>query len=155
MKRILRPLGLFPNPCLLAFYPASRLTGMSSRTKGWTYVLSQSGHSAKEEAERIEMLPTREVEHQNKSIPPLSQSRRGDMACETLYVHKHVQYERIAESGAAERGIEIHALLAAYINHLVRTNRSTDLEIFDSLMKGASSEAREVLGRFRDKHAFD
>jgi hypothetical protein len=33
----------------------------------------------------------REVEHGKKSIPPLSQSRYGDMACETLYVRKHVQ----------------------------------------------------------------
>jgi hypothetical protein len=37
----------------------------------------------------------------------------------------------------------------------MRATRSTDLEVFDALMKAASSEAREVLDRFRDNHAFD
>ena|ERR1700757_1792956 len=89
------------------------------------------------------------------SLPALSQSRHGDMACETLYVHKHVQGERSGESEAAARGIEIHQILATYISHLVLAKRSTDLDLLDALMKGASSEAREALERFRDNHAFD
>ena len=97
----------------------------------------------------------RALEHQKKSLPPLSQSRYGDMACETLYVHKHIRCERIAESQAAERGIEVHEILATYINHLVRARRSSDLQIFDALMKGVGSEAREVLEKFRDNHIFD
>lgn len=97
----------------------------------------------------------REVEHEKKSIPPLSQSRHGDMACETLYVRKHVQCARLGESEPAARGIEIHQILASYINHLVRTKRATDVEAFDCLMRAASAEAREVLERFRDNHAFD
>lgn len=88
-------------------------------------------------------------------LPPLSQSRYGDMACEILYVHKHVRCEATAESEAAARGIAIHEILATYIDRLVTTRLSTDLEVFDALMKGASSEAREVLERFRDNHAFD
>ncbi len=88
-------------------------------------------------------------------IPPLSQSRHGDMACEALYVHKHVQCARVGESEPAARGIEIHQILATYINHLVRTRRGTDLEVFDALIKDASAEAREVLQKFRDSHTFD
>jgi hypothetical protein len=83
-------------------------------------------------------------------LPPLSQSRHGDMACETLYVHKHVRCESAAESEAAARGIEIHQIVATYINHLVGAQRSTDLGVLDALMKGASGEAREVLERVRD-----
>jgi PD-(D/E)XK nuclease superfamily protein len=90
-----------------------------------------------------------------RPIPPLSQSRHGDMACETLYVHKHVQGARVGESEPAARGIEIHQILATYINHLVRTTRTTDLEVFDALMRGAGTEAREVLEKFRNNHAFD
>ena len=90
-----------------------------------------------------------------RPIPPLSQSRHGDMACQALYVRKHVQGARIGESEPAARGIEIHQVLATYINHLVRTTRTTDLELFDALMKGAGTEAREVLEKFRDNHAFD
>jgi len=90
-----------------------------------------------------------------RPIPPLSQSRQGDMACETLYVHKHVQSARLAQSEPAARGIEIHQILATYINHLVRTKRVTDLEVLDVLMRGAGTESREVLDRFRDNHAFD
>jgi hypothetical protein len=90
-----------------------------------------------------------------KSIPPLSQSRYSDMACETLYVRRHVKGAKVADSEPAARGIEIHRLVAAYINHLVSTRRTTDLEVFDSLMNGASIEAREVLEKFRDNHIFD
>ena len=53
-------------------------------------------------------------------LPPLSQSRRGDMACETLYVCKHVHGARLGESEPAARGIEIHQVLATYINDLVK-----------------------------------
>jgi hypothetical protein len=90
-----------------------------------------------------------------RPIPPLSQSRHGDIACETLYVRKHVQGAKVADSEPAARGIEIHQVLATYINHLVKTTRTTDLEIFDALVRGAGTEAREVLEKFRDNHAFD
>ncbi len=90
-----------------------------------------------------------------RTVPSLSQSRQGDMACETLYVRKHVQAGRLAESGAAARGIEIHRILSVYIDHLVRTRRATDLEMFDSLLKSAGADACEVLERFRESHAFD
>jgi PD-(D/E)XK nuclease superfamily len=90
-----------------------------------------------------------------RPIPPLSQSRHGDMACETLYVRKHFRGARVGESEPAARGVEIHQVLATYIDHLVRTTRTTDLELFDALMKGAGPEAREVLEKFRDNHAFD
>ena len=90
-----------------------------------------------------------------RPIPPLSQSRHGDMACEALYVRKHVQCARVGESEPAARGIEIHQILANYINHLVRTTRTTDLEAFDALVRGAGAEVREVLEKFRDKYAFD
>lgn len=88
-------------------------------------------------------------------IPPLSQFRQADMACQCLYIRKHIVGEPAPHSDAAARGIEVHQLLAMYINHLVKTRRSTDLELFDCLASGVGSEAREVLGRFRDNHVFD
>jgi len=97
----------------------------------------------------------REIERKQKSIPPLSQSRYGDMACETRYAHKHIQCVRLGESEAAARGTEIHQVLAAYISHLVRARRSADLDVFDALVRGAGDEAREVLETFRNNHAFD
>ena len=90
-----------------------------------------------------------------RPMPPLSQSRHGDMACEALYVRKHVRCARVGESEPATRGIEIHQVLATYINHLVRTANNTDLEVFDALVRGTRAEAREVLEKFRDNHAFD
>lgn len=66
-----------------------------------------------------------------KPIPPLSQSRHADMACQCLYVRKHVIGGPMAETQAAARGIEVHQILATYINHLIRTKGSTDLELFD------------------------
>ena len=99
--------------------------------------------------------PSYEAVSERKAIPPLSQSRYGDMACETLYVQKHVKRAIIGESEPAARGIEVHQVLASYIDHLVRTRRATDLEVFDALMKGTGDEAREVLEKFRGNHAFD
>src|SRR5260370_35480363 len=86
--------------------------------------------------------------------PPLSQSRQGDMACETLYVHKHVRCARVAESEPAARGIEIHQILATYINHLVRTRLATDLELSDEFVRGAGPEARVGLEKLRDNDPF-
>lgn len=120
-------------------------------TKEGTWVLFEF----KSERKGMKMSPTREFEQEQKSIPPLSQSRHGDMACESLYVYKHVQCATLAESEPAARGIEIHQILATYINHLAKTRRGTDLEVLDTLMKGAGAEAREVLEKFRDNHAFD
>lgn len=77
------------------------------------------------------------------------------MACETLYVRKHVEGAKLGESGPAARGTEIHEILSTYINHLVTTRRATDLDVFDALTNGAGREAREVLEKFRDNHAFD
>src|SRR5260370_12934173 len=90
-----------------------------------------------------------------ETLDPLSQSRQSDMACETLYIFKHVRREKTAESEPAARGIEIHRILAAYIDHLVQVRRALDLEVFDQFMRTASGEAREVLERLRDNHAFD
>jgi len=103
----------------------------------------------------MKALPMHEIERKQKSIPPLSQSRYGDMACETLYVCKHVQCTRLGESEAAARGTEIHQVLAAYINHLVRTRRARDLEVFDALARDACAEAGDVLEKFRGNNAFD
>jgi hypothetical protein len=77
------------------------------------------------------------------------------MACETLYAHKHVRRARMGESEPAARGTEIHQALATYINHLVRTRRASDLEVFDALARDACAEAREVLEKFRGNHEFD
>jgi len=87
--------------------------------------------------------------------PPLSQSRQGDMACERLYAEKHIWATKHAQSGAASRGIEVHQLLSTYINHLVSSKRSSDLGMFDSLMRCVSMEAQTALARFRDSHSFD
>lgn len=88
-------------------------------------------------------------------IPPLSQSRRGDMACELLYIQKHVCHIASGESQPAARGIAIHEVLSTYIDHLVATKRATDLELFDKLAQDLHEDAGEVLDRFRSNHVFD
>ena len=91
----------------------------------------------------------------SREIPPLSQSRHGDMACDTLYFRKHVQCARAADSEAAARGIEIHRILATYLTHLVGIRHATDLHVFDALIESAGDESRAVLERFRENHFFD
>ena len=63
-------------------------------------------------------------------VLPLNQSRYCDMGCETPNVRKHVKCTKIADSAPAARGTEIHQILATYINHLVGTKHSTDLETY-------------------------
>jgi len=97
----------------------------------------------------------RELACKRASIPPLSQSRYGDMACPILYVRTHLDGASLGKSEPAARGIEIHQILATHINHLVATRSPTDLEVFDGLTRRAGAEAREVLEEFRDNHSFD
>lgn len=93
---------------------------------------------------------------QSQGIPPLSQSRQVDMACQSLYIRKHVNGGPLAETEAAARGTEVHQILATYINHLMKTRRSSDLGFLDCLMTGAASgDVQQALERFRDNHAFD
>jgi hypothetical protein len=89
------------------------------------------------------------------ALPPMSQSRRADMACELLYVHKHIRHIASGEANPAARGTAIHELLSTYINHLIATKRATDLELFDRLTQNVRDDAREVLDKFRNNHAFD
>ncbi len=92
---------------------------------------------------------------QTLHIPPLRQSVYEDMACPHLYGAKHVAQIITPGGPAASRGIEIHAVFATYISHLVKTRRRRDLEFFDELMEGTSADARAVLERFKYNHDFD
>ncbi|HYM00103.1 MAG TPA: PD-(D/E)XK nuclease family protein [Blastocatellia bacterium] len=103
----------------------------------------------------IDTRAVRAVTTGHAGIPPLSQSRFGDMACDSLYFHKHVQGFRAADSEAAARGIEIHRILATYLDHLAATKHGTDLEALDTLIKGTGDEARSVLEKFRENHVID
>ena len=82
---------------------------------------------------------------QNLQTPALRQSVYEDMACPHLYGAKHVAKIVTPGGPAASRGIEIHAVVATYISHLVKTRRRRDLDFFDELMEGASADARAVL----------
>jgi hypothetical protein len=98
MKRILRLLLLLPNPRFLRF---SQRAGSLTRNRKHLD-LSTLSHT-----ERMEASPMSEVEREKKSLPLLSQSRYSDMACETLYVHKHVHCAKLGESEPAARGTEV------------------------------------------------
>lgn len=95
------------------------------------------------------------MRNQADGIPPLSQSRQADMACQCLYIRKHVICGPMADSEAAARGIEVHQILATYINHLMRTRRSKDLGFLDCMITPASGDAQQALERLRDNHSFD
>jgi hypothetical protein len=91
----------------------------------------------------------------NSQVPPLRQSVYEDMACAHLYGAKHVAAIMTPGGVAAARGIEIHAVFAGYISHLVKTRRRRDLDFFDKLMEATSTDARAVLERFKYNHDFD
>ena len=53
-----------------------------------------------------------------RPTPPMSQSRRGDTACENLYVHKHVRCARVAGSEPAARGECTSSLASPFISSM-------------------------------------
>jgi hypothetical protein len=87
-----------------------------------------------------------------RTVQPIPARRYG---LRNLYACKHVQGAKSRESEPPARGVEIHRVVAAYFNHQVSARRSTDLEVFESLMNGASIEVREVLEKFRENRIFD
>ncbi len=90
-----------------------------------------------------------------KWLPPLSQSRYEDLACETLYAAKHIAQLPDADSEAAQRGTTIHEIVAAYVNHLVRTKQKTDYAFLDVVADNASPEVLTVLEKIRESYQFD
>lgn len=90
-----------------------------------------------------------------KYLPPLSQSRFEDLACETLYAAKHIAHLRDAESEAARRGTAVHSIVAAYVNHLVKTKQQTDYAFLDALAEGAPLDALAVLENIRESYTFE
>lgn len=89
-------------------------------------------------------------------IPPLSQSRQTTLACESFYAAKHIHKMPDFESEPARRGTEIHAAIADYVGHLVRTNQQTDMDFMRSMCSHASQEeARGILERFCEDFIFN
>lgn len=90
-------------------------------------------------------------------LPPLTQSRQNKMACPHLYAEAEVRGRKMAPSPYANRGIEIHAFIETYLNHLVATKQPSDYEFFDSALTQftGSTEAFEILGRMRESLVID
>ncbi len=73
------------------------------------------------------------------SIPPLSQSRREDMACGVLYTKSTSCAPRSVSGACSTRNGRLHKLLANFINQFsVSTRRRTNLELFDKLIQWIS-----------------
>jgi len=88
------------------------------------------------------------------AIPPLSQSRQADMACSLLYRARHVDHIEF-ETEAARRGIEIHRILAQYMDALRITKQQTDYKKMAELSADASPDEKEVLDRFTESTFYD
>ena len=89
-----------------------------------------------------------------KTIPPLSQSRQGDMACDLLYHARHVRGIR-TESEPARRGQEIHRAIAKYMDYLGIQRVPTAYEKMAELSSDVGPESKEILERFSESYFFD
>jgi len=90
-----------------------------------------------------------------RRVHPLRQSVYEDMACPALYVAKHVSCVPEAASSAADRGTEVHEIIAIYLNHLVKSGRRKDPEFFAGLLRFAKREVQEALEKFDERYEFD
>lgn len=89
------------------------------------------------------------------AIPPLSQSRYENMACETLYAARHIAGLPDAESAAAQRGSAIHAIMARYVKWLAGTHQKTDYNFLEALVENAAPEVAEVIEKVREGYQFE
>lgn len=89
------------------------------------------------------------------AIPPLSQSRYENMACETLYAARHIAGLPDAESLAAQRGSAIHAIMARYVKWLAGTHQKTDYNFLEALAENAAPEVAEVIEKVREGYQFE
>jgi hypothetical protein len=90
-------------------------------------------------------------------VPALSQSKFELLACPHLYVERIVRGIREPENEYALRGSQIHEACADYVDHLVRTRKSSDMEWFEQniLTRAYLPDAMEILYRMADKFSID
>lgn len=86
---------------------------------------------------------------------PLSKSLQKDMACEAMFVAKHIQHVPDFESEAARRGTEIHNAISVYVRHLCVTLQETDYDFLRNLAGHLGPEAKEIIERFTENFIFD
>jgi hypothetical protein len=87
-------------------------------------------------------------------IPPLSQSRQEDMACDLLYQARHIHGVR-TESEASRRGNEVHRIIAKYMDYLGVEKVQTGYDKMAELSADAGAEAKEILDRFTESWFID
>jgi hypothetical protein len=88
--------------------------------------------------------PVKKAVTQSLTAPPLSQSRREKMACPHLYQLTVIDRVPTPESLPAQRGQELHKLLATYVHHCWKTRQQTDYTFLESLNLGAGREALDL-----------
>lgn len=88
--------------------------------------------------------------------PPLSQSRQAKMACPHLYVQAEVVGVEMPDSVYSIRGIQIHAAIQDYLNHLVATKQPSDWTFFEKILeRGYGVEALGILDRMKESLIID
>lgn len=104
-------------------------------------------------------MPQLSVE--KRTIAPLRQSTHSVMRCPTSYAAQFHEGKRMPDSLQSDRGTEVHAIMAKYIEHCGSQQVSADWDYFDSLTVAAGEEAGSILERQRDaflvdwKHIFE
>lgn len=89
------------------------------------------------------------------ALPVLSKSRQKDLACESLYVAKHISQSEEMPSAAAARGTEIHEAISSYVQHLVKTYQRTDYDFMRTVAQSVSPEAKEIIEGFIENFVFE
>ena len=90
-------------------------------------------------------------------IPPLSQSKQGLLACPHLYRDRVINGIEEPESEPAQRGQEVHDVIATYVEHLVATRQAEDPEFYDNLLENTVllHESYEIMRSMRSALIID
>lgn len=89
------------------------------------------------------------------TIAPLRQSTHSVLRCPTSYAAQFHNGKRMPDSLQSDRGSEIHAIMAKYIDHCANKCVSADWEYFDELTAAVSDEVGTILERQRDAFLVD
>ena len=94
---------------------------------------------------------------QTAMIPPLSQSKQGLMACPHLYRDRVINGVDEPESDPQQRGTEVHDMIAAYVEHLVKTRQPSDEPFYQELLSKTVllHESYEIMSRMASALVID
>ncbi len=91
----------------------------------------------------------------SQNVPAFRQSISSSMGCENCYRLTQIDGVKFPSGPEADRGVDIHAILAPYARHCAQHHVPADFAYLDSLCDAVGDEAFTILENCRDNLTID